>query len=897
MLWLGLAASAVAACPAGAQSPAESPSALEEVVVAGRRPIAEAEATALQVQRESDSLISVVAADSIGRLPDQNIAQATSRLPGVAVQRDQGQARYISLRGAPLNWTTLAFDGINVVSPEGRATRFDNVPSAIASQLIVHKAVTADMTGETIAGMVEVITRSPFDYDGFHVAARAGAGYLDLGGGNEYEGSLVLSNRYAVGDGEMGLLLSGSYYQRDMVTDNFENDWETVPQDTQPGFESRFWAHEVENKFYRLTRANYSGSARLDWRPTQQHQFFAQSIYTAFTDDEQRDNYRFDMDDRQTSTPTTPCSSRPNNGLTVSGGASGYADTCTGNTPFNGTVYGIDIRQRATLRYYEQSIFTNTLGGDHDLDAWQVYWRANYTRSINDRSVELENSYDSPATRTLRPTVTYDLQPQAQNLELFPTVVGTAGNWTSGPRERDIDQFQRALVSARSLDAEDVTDAYTARLDLSRDLDLFGGDTTLKFGVRYDQRDKERNESQLLFNTAQVTAAGLPTSFSALAEADKPFKGNIQVGYDFRYFSESAALDFLEGMKSAGSFSPLVGNYYAVEEKVAAGYVMSTTRYDWGNVVGGLRVEQVKNSSEAYVDVDGSQQLVQVDSDRTLVFPSVHVNIDVAEDTRLRLSLNSGAARPDFDDLRPNFTVNDSEESISGGNPEADPERAYGADAYMEWYLQPQGFMMLGLFYKQVEDVLFEDTRVFGLDVLNTPTTDRSGYDFTTLVNGGSGYIYGAEAAFQQQLAPFTARLGLPTWVGGFGIQTNITYNESQATKPDGSKVSFPGTSQIVYNIGLYYEMFGASVRLNYQWRDDWFSEIGSPDTGGDLYWAADGELDFSARYALNESWEIYFDAANLTDQAGRRYVGDSSRTIEWEQYGSRYLLGFRFTR
>ena len=87
------------------------------------------------------------------------MAQATGRLPGVAVERDQGQARYISIRGAPNYWTTLSFDGINVVSPEGRDARFDSIPSAIAAQIIVSKAVTPDMPGETVSGNVNVITR------------------------------------------------------------------------------------------------------------------------------------------------------------------------------------------------------------------------------------------------------------------------------------------------------------------------------------------------------------------------------------------------------------------------------------------------------------------------------------------------------------------------------------------------------------------------------------------------------------------------------------------------------------------------------------------------------------------------------------------------------------------
>lgn len=144
----------------------------EAIVVTGARPIAESEAAALQVQKASDSLVAVASSDSVGRLPDQNIAQATSRLPGVAVESDQGQARYISLRGAPNYWTTLSFDGINVVSPEGRDARFDSIPSAIAKQIVVPKVVTPDMPGETVAGNVNVITRSAFDYGGLLLAER-----------------------------------------------------------------------------------------------------------------------------------------------------------------------------------------------------------------------------------------------------------------------------------------------------------------------------------------------------------------------------------------------------------------------------------------------------------------------------------------------------------------------------------------------------------------------------------------------------------------------------------------------------------------------------------------------------------------------------------------------------
>jgi len=161
-------------------------SGVEEVTVSARRPMAESVAAALKVQRNSDSLVSVLSADAIGNLPDQNIAFAVGRLPGVGIERDQGQARYVNLRGAPNYWTTLSFDGMSIVSPEGRASRFDNIPSAIARQIVVEKAIVPSMAGNTVAGNVDIRTRTGFDNPGQKITGKLGAGRVDLGGGDDW---------------------------------------------------------------------------------------------------------------------------------------------------------------------------------------------------------------------------------------------------------------------------------------------------------------------------------------------------------------------------------------------------------------------------------------------------------------------------------------------------------------------------------------------------------------------------------------------------------------------------------------------------------------------------------------------------------------------------------------
>jgi len=900
-----------------AQVQAVSEGEADEIIVTGSRPIAESEAAALAAQRNADSLVTIAASDSVGRLPDQNIAQATGRLPGVAVERDQGQARYISLRGAPNYWTTLSFDGINVVSPEGRDARFDSIPSAIASMIVVSKAVTPDMPGETVSGNVNIITRSAFDYKGLRVAAKAGMGVGELGDQLEYEGSLVLSDRFAVGEGEIGIVVSGSFYERNMITDNFEIDWERVAQDQRPDNLTRFWARETENKLYRLTRRNWSLSGRLDWKPDDDNNISIRSIYTIFTDDEARDNYIFDLDDRQGDLVpnTAACPTTVNTTPTTTG----YADVCIGNTPLRGTVYGVDINQRSTLRAFRQSIFTNSLSGEHRFgDGWQLNWLGNYTESKDDRSVVGEARWDSPSTRNLRPTVAYDFSnPNRNTPALFTTIqLAAPTRFTSGTQVFAIDNFAKPLTSLRLLDAVDTTKAYTAKLVLARDTSLFGGEATLKVGFQFDQRTKMADENQILLNTAaQFSTIGLSSNYSDFS-LDRRFLGDLPMGYTFRYFDTDKMRGAAAAAERNFTFAPIAANNYDVREQVFAGFAMGTLRYDWGSVVGGVRVEHLKNRGIALATIGATAGLITAESDQTLAFPSLHLNYNVDDSKKLRLSFNSGAARADYDQLRPNVVVNDANQSISGGNPAVNPERAYGVDAYFEWYVRPQGYLMAGVFYKKVEDVLYTQRRTFGSNALDSAGVDRSGYAFSGITNGGKGRVYGFEAAAQLQLEPWTENLGLPDWMGGFGVTANMTVNNSRVTKPavgsiGARKVRLPGTSDLVYNAGAYYEKYGLSLRLQYQRRSKWLDGIADDlADAGDSYWAADDELDFSARYAFSDNVEIYVDAANLLNKPGRRFSDPgnllratgvsspdlSNYTIELERFGRRYSAGLRLT-
>ncbi|MEO0058224.1 MAG: hypothetical protein RIT17_1700 [Pseudomonadota bacterium] len=859
------------------------------ITVTASRPIAESEAAAIQAQRSSPALVSVIAADSIGRFPDQNIAAAIARLPGVAVQRDQGQDRFVSLRGARTNWTTVSFDGINVISPAGRETRFDTIPAQIASQVAVRKAVTPDLTGEAVAGQVDIRTRSAFDYPGLRAAADLGLGFSELGGGRQYNLAGNISNRFF--NDTIGILVSAARFEVDMITDNFETDWELAPEDTLAGNTERYWARETENKLYRLTRSNTAFTGKIDWRPNADNEIFLSTVWTEFRDDELRSQYIFDFDQDAVSTSSTAPQ--------LTARRTGYADIRTGNTPTQGTVFGTEIDSTLNSNSARQRIFTNTLGGDHLLGDWHASWRLNYTLAQDDGRGPFSSTWRSPSNRTLRPSVVYDLTDPGNNrVTLFNTLADANNNFSLGSRRDAITTTELEYVTMTRTNRRDETEAYTARFDIDRNIALFGQDTKIQFGARYDQRTKDSNRTVIEARAADLTAAGIALPRQDAFAINDPLEVGIPLGYSFQYFSSQVGSDLLDSFIAAGGSriqpNTTENNFYEVTEEVFSGYVMGTMFFDRGNIVAGVRAERVDNTGRANGFIQGVRQELNTSSGNTLFFPSVHINYDATDEIKLRLSFNTGAARPDYTLLRPNLTFNDQLQTVSGGNPFATPEKAVGIDAYLEWYMANRGFLSVGVYYKDLRDVLFNSTTVFTDTSFDEPGLERSTYNFNTTINGGSGEIKGIEIAYSQPFEGLLRSIGAPEWLQGFGFQGNITFNDSTAITPDGREIELPDASDLNYNASLYYEQYGLSLRTSWQFRSDYIDGLGSPEIGGDLFWQQVGRLDVSARYAISPRAEMFVDATNLLNEPGRRYAGVRERVIEYEEFGARFMAGLR---
>lgn len=817
---------------------------LEEIVVT-ITPIRDSQAESLARQRAATNVVNIVASDAIGRFPDQNAAAALGRLPAVAVQRDQGQERFIQVRGAPQSWTTVAFDGMNVIGAEERVFRFDSVPAVVVGSLEVNKNLTPDMPAESLAGRINILTVSPFDRDGVSVQADVGHGTMELGGGTQRQGSVRLS--YATD--KIGGMIAASHYKRHQQTDNREFDYDRAGAPTL-----------LDIRNYRVERENNALSGAVEFRPSEDHKLFLRALYGEFVDDEQRDQYRFRLDSR---------------GVTGTRG------------PTGGTLANVPVQGYLQYGNYRNATWTNTAGGDHAVDAWDVDWRVNYTWT--DASAYLPVILRNQVLPTAFYGLTYDLSDPR-----FPRVAlrSSRGQDLSA---LDLRAFQLDLLLPLTYKAE--TDAWTYRLDVTRDVTLFDNPTKVRAGLQLDDRNAWGNTFSLPASLPTLSLLGPRVGFDwnpgQFVTAD-PWQTDFPLGFSINYVDNIGLrrhLDsFLGRLEAAGLYDgrPSPSSRYTVTERILAGYGMATIESGALDINAGVRVETVDIGSDGFLTTAaGVVQPVSVSRTYADVFPSLHLTYDVTDELVLRGGFTSGISRPDFGDQRVSVSINDTSRLVEGGNPYVRPETAYGVDASLEWYLSGAGLLSASGYIRRIDDVLFTDTAAVTDDRFDGQGFDRTGYAYNTMRNGSDGELMGIEFAYLQQWD------FLPDPLDGFGFQGNLAFVDGEFTTPGGRTARFPGTSGTIVNASVFFEKFGLSLRLSYQWRDDWMDSVAATSRD-DTFWAATEAVDFSARYALTDLLTLYFDANNLTDELGIRYRGTPDKPIEVEGFGSRYMAGLR---
>lgn len=805
-----------------------------EIIVTGDRA---SNLAAIRIKRDAPTIIEVVSADTVGKLPDYNPAEAIQRLPGVSVQIDQGEARYAVIRGVDSNLNNVTIDGNLVGAPEaeGRRVSLDTIPSDLVSRIEVIKAVTPDYDANAVGGTINIRTPSAFDRrDGFLLGSVRGS-LNDIDGRVGGGGSLTYGTRFGSAD-SFGILAAGSYNKR------FQSSQTANPVVYLPrGAGVRNAPAQYQFYDYEISRERIGAVVNLEWRGTDLS-LYVRNIYNEFTDKEGRDFLDYDYD-RGTATILSPTSIRFSRGR--------------GTRAF---------RQNNQT----QKLLNVSPGGEWDFGTGRLAF--NYTYANASEHTPVRDDLDAISPDILNNTI--DL---ATSRPLFSAV---------NPAIADASIYTLRRFQFRSEEIDETL--HSGRADVTFD-DVFG-DTEgfIKLGGKYLNRHKTRDSRRERYDyTGAVTLAGaVKGDASPYYNGEYPgvFGPRLDYGALLGLFDANAAgfrLNTVETLRNDFNVD------YDIREKIYAGYAMGSVTLGELTAIGGVRVEHTDTKSTAFSvrDADGDRVLELSDitsltgiNRYTDVLPSLHLNYRPTDTLQFRAAFTNTIGRPNYDAAVPTFE----EEAGVGvaGNPDLEPFKSMGLDLTAEFYPAREAILSAGIFYKKIENPIYNGI------ILNTQFDGIPLTQLSQPLNAENGYILGVEANLQYQLS------FLPSPFDGFGVSVNGTYVKSDLQVPgrEAEDIPFFRQSDEIANAAIFYAIGRIEARVALSYRDDYIESIGAT-SGSDIYNKARAQLDAKLSFDLTDRIELFGSASNITNAPLAFYQDNKTQTFSREFYS--YSLSF----
>lgn len=813
--------------------------------------------SAISRQRGSDTVTTVLTRDSIGQFPDQNVAESLRRAPGINVLNDQGEGRFVSVRGLAPGLNSSSINGNRVLSTGGdeRDVALDVVPNELIESIEIKKSLTPDMDGDTIGGSIDIQTTSAFDRKKGFIGLVAEGGYNELAD----QWSPKFSGNFSQPITEnFGIAGGASWNRRRFATDNIEADgWVT----TDDGVE---FAEDLEYRDYDVQRNRWGGNLSIDWRPSTSTTLYLRGLYSKFDDTELRRRLVFGFNEEPAS-------------------AAGTAVT------FDSADGRIQVRRDLKDRREVQSIATVSFGGKTETGPWTITY--DVARSYADQQengsidpIRFQRRFQTPGA--LGVAVDYeDLQRPTYNI-----TQGNAG--FLNPAGYGLTLFERTTRE----DAKDKE--WSFRTDVAREFALAGGDFELKSGVKVRLRDKRQNFIIDLFrgvNGGLNLGNVLGTQTYSLADLGPLPDLALVRAFAARTPDAQFDRDDLESEFVAASES------FRAKEDIYAGYVQG--RLDTGalRVIAGVRVEHTSQnltgSRTDIVEEGGTRNGVVLDDDTlfiapvnfersyTNVLPSLNVRADLAKNVVARFGAFRSLSRPSFGQLAPRFTLSENEDGEregTFGNPDLRPYKAWNMDATLEYYFSNQSVVQGGLFYKTIDDFIVTSRQLNGT---------FAGIDFTEAdipVNGDKAEIFGAEFSYSQAFTMLPAPFD--------GLVTNINYTYTNARGDVlGRRIPLPQASKHTANFVLGYEKGPISLRAAASYRDLFLDELGD-EAEFDRYVRPLFQIDVSAKYRITKAFQLFFEVVNLNNADFTAYNNGPTRRrlLQFETYQRTFKGGMR---
>ena len=859
----GFSASAYAAEEAAAKADDNT----EYILVRGLRNSLKA---AMFDKKQKVGVYDGIAADDLGKFPDQNVAESLQRITGVSIDRSGGEGQFVTVRGFGPQFNTVLVNGRQIATENpGREFSFDTLAAELITGVDLYKSPTADMQEGGIGATINVNTAKPLNYDGFKAVASAKGVYDDLSGDTTPQFSGLVSNNF--NDGKTGVLVSFSHQERS-AQDNI-----------------------IESRYYRpgVNRELPNGK----------------SLNDAFVP--QNFDVMVDEQDRTRTSGTFVVQHMPNDDLTLTfdGLVSQFeveSDThALGHWFSDGNFLDAEVDENNTVVYIE-----NSNAGATD------FIRRNFNREVDVKAFGFNAEWQINDEIVATFDISRSTAEELSGGDVFFNVIGYNNAYTWDNRGGDVPSItieggQDALLRTdlgrahynerNGWNREDEITELRADFVWEPGFDTF---VSMKWGVYYQDRTKEAEQ---LYSTDCGVFCGYGTDVpdELLTEyvANDFFAGvpNRWLTYDVTAYD--AYRETVSG--DIGYSDPSRASYYKVEEEVISAYLEANFEGEIGDLPWmanvGVRYTQTDTTlgGEANELIDlvpipndpsdlnevyaGDATPVSAGNSYTNILPSVSVKFDLTDEMVLRFAYSETLTRPTMDELNPARQVTVSRPNNNeavGGNPNLEPFVASNWDIGYEWYYADTSSFAVAVFSKEVEN--------FIVSSVNTETwlLESGAYDFRVRQpdNAETANVNGIELAWTH------------AWDNGFGLQANATFVDSDAKTNNDSSETFAleglGDSQ---NIVAFYENGPYQLRLAFNNREGFLQDLVGRYGGTEpLYTDTYGQWDISGSYDINETVTVFFEGVNITGEETRRHGRYQNQFVRMEDNGTRWALGVR---
>ena len=820
-------------------------------------------AEALDIQRTADNIVQVLPADVITSLPNTNIADAVGRLPSVSLERDEGEGKYVQIRGTEPRLSNVTVDGIHLPSPEGiRNVKLDAVPADLVESVEINKTLSANQDADAIGGSVNLVTRTATTQP--YVSLFGTGGYTPITGGRDlYQLDGTVGQRFGH-DGKFGTLFGFSFDQNNRGIDDLE------PGPAVNGLPNNgtFLGPSTEDiRNYHYDRSRYGFDGELDYHLGDLSSVYLRGLFSHFNDNGEDWIYSPSINSFITNT------SDPNNvcGITNVNGVQGCG----------GVTYS-DVFRKPT-----QQLVTVQAGARHALGKTLIIYEAalseaNFTGGFS------SGGFNGPGASNN--SVAFAANTSNPFIPKFPVLNGV----------NIYDPTLYALSKANTEDDGIFERDVVGDISLARQYSVGSHSSTVEIGFKgWDAR-----KTSLVNRQDFLGASNQPlplTDFLSNYVDNNYYFGQLTYGPTSQFSKVVAALTPAGlGFDELNNFH----NTFDISERIWAGYVQNSINLGNFRVTAGLRIESTDDVLHAFlVNQDptsgkllGQPQPLATNNGYVNAFPSVQAQYRLGNDTTLRASYGIGISRPNYNDIAPFQNVDPEANKtvpVTIGNPDLKPTHSQNFDVLVEHFFKPLGVIQGGFFYKALTDPIYESVLV--------PITSGqfAGKNESEPVNGPSAHLAGVEMAWQQQLK------FLPGALNGMGVQANYSYVTSQATFPAGlgrtDKPTLLRTAPNNWNFDVTYDKKGISARMGLTHNDAYLWSYGgsnAKDPTGDTYLYPHTQVDAQVSYWIprGHGLQVVVSGLNLNNEVFGFYNGAEQFPIQREYYSRTVSAGLRWT-